>query len=337
MYYELATDSLATAKTADHAAATEEQPQKEAPEVLAERPVAARRDSIIRPVFKINEAHQSTRPDTLHLPGHGIGKSVKDVNLPQYYREIYFSDNPMLHPELDGGRQGVAGDPMPYTIKTDNTITALLIGSFIIALIAFSRSRKFIRRQAKEFFRVPRERDVEFTETTGELRFQLFLMLQTCLLLSIFSFLYTRERIADTFILETPYQLLAIFFGVYLGYFVLKTLLYTLVNSVFFGGRYSARWLKSFLFVSSVEGVLLFPLVMFQAYFDLGIQNAIFYAAFVIILVKTMLFYKSYVIFFKQKSLYLQIILYFCALEIMPLLSLTGILKMIVDYLKINF
>lgn len=297
----------------------------------------AQQDSAIQAVFHVENKHLSTRPDTLHLPGHDKGKSIKDVSLPQYYRENFFSKDSLFHPELDGGRYGVAGDPVPYTIRGDNTITALLLGCFILALVAFSKSRRFIFRQARNFFYEPQSLTTEFSETTNEFRFQFFLVLQTCLLLSVISFLYTLECVADTFILSSQYQLVAVFFGIYVAYFSLKTLIYWLVNNVFFGKRKSVRWLKSLLFIVSVEGIALFPLVMLQSYFDLSVQNAVIYAVLVMTLVKILLFYKSYVAFFRQKAFYLQIILYFCALEMMPLLSLWGVLVMIVDYLKINF
>lgn len=297
----------------------------------------AQQDSAIQAVFHIENKHLSTRPDTLTLPGMGKGKSIKDVNLPQYYRENFFSNDSLFHPEIDGGRYGVAGDPMPYTVRSDNTITALLLGCFVLALVAFSSARRFILKQAAHFFREPRNNTFEMSETSSEFRFQFFLVLQTCLLLSVISFLYTQQRIADTFILSSQYQLIAIFFGVFLLYFVLKAAVYWVVNNVFFGKKKSARWLKSLFFLISAEGVALFPLVMLQSYFDLSIHNAVFYLFLVIILVKMLLFYKSYVIFFKQSNYFLQIILYFCALEIMPLLSLWGVLLMIVDYLKINF
>ena len=96
----------------------------------------AQQDSAIQAWFQPGEIHYSTRPDTLHLPGHGIGKSLKDVNLPQYYREHFFSDNTYLHPELDGGRYGVAGDPIPYTTKNDNIITSMLLVCFVLTLVA---------------------------------------------------------------------------------------------------------------------------------------------------------------------------------------------------------
>ena len=117
---------------------------------------------------------------------------------------------------------------------------------------------------------------------------------------------------------------------------VLKMLLYRVVNGVFFGRKKSVRWLKSLVFAVSVEGILLYPLVLLQSYFDLSVQKAVIYVFFVIALVKMLLLYKSFVMFFKQKPFCLQIILYFCALEIMPLLSLWGVLVKVVDYLKIN-
>jgi hypothetical protein len=48
-------------------------------------------------------------------------------------------------------------------------------------------------------------------------------------------------------------------------------------------------------------------------------------------------FYKSYVIFFGRKSHFLQNILYFCALEIVPLASFGGLVVTAINILKINF
>ena len=95
--------------------------------------------------------------------------------------------------------------------------------------------------------------------------------------------------------------------------------------------------MKSILYLSAMEGIVLFPIVMLQSYFGISVQSAIIYAAIVLILVKLLTIYKCFVIFFRQNGAVLQIILYFCALEIVPMLALAGFLVMIVDYLKINF
>jgi hypothetical protein len=52
--------------------------------------------------------------------GHPAGKSFRDVSLPQYYRESFFSKDSLFHPELRGGRMGVSGDPVPYSVSGDN-------------------------------------------------------------------------------------------------------------------------------------------------------------------------------------------------------------------------
>lgn len=205
----------------------------------------AQQDSAIQATFHQENLHLSTRPDTLHLPGHDKGKGPKDISLPQYYRESFFSNDTLLHPEISGGRYGVAGDPVPYTISGDNTITSLLLICFVVAMISFGRSHDFIFRQAKGFFSVPHSGlTTEVTETTGEFRFQFFLGALTCLLASIITFFYVQDRVADTFILRSQYMLIWIFFGCFLGYFLLKSLLYAVVNWAFFDKKNNRTWQK---------------------------------------------------------------------------------------------
>ena len=298
----------------------------------------AQQDSAIQAVFHPELKHLSNRPDTLHLPGHEKGKSINEVNLPQYYRESFFSNNALLHPELNVERYGVAGDPVPYSIRNDDVITGLLLGCFLLIILSFSRLHHFIFRQSKSFFHVPRSENVTVvTETSGEFRFQFFMVALTCLLWALIVFFYTQTNVADTFVLQSQYQLIAIFFGCFLGYFLLKGALYPFLNYIFFDKKKNEQWMKSMLFLSAMEGIILFPLVMLQSYFDISMQSAIIYAAIVLILVKILTIYKCYVIFFRQNGVVLQIILYFCALEIIPMLVLAGFLVMIVDYLKINF
>ena len=76
---------------------------------------------------------------------------------------------------------------------------------------------------------------------------------------------------------------------------------------------------------------------MLQVYFSLSIKTVSIYAIFVIILFKLLTFYKTHIIFFRRKGAFLQNILYFCALEIVPLLSLYGALVLTNSYLKINY
>ena len=296
----------------------------------------AQQDSAIQRHIKASEIHWSTQPDTLHMPGHSKGKSIRDVSLPQYYRESFFSKDSLFHPELTGGRHGVAGDPVPYTIAGDNLITSLLLACFILAMVALAKSQDFITRQAKNFFHVQRGTTTEITETAGELWVQFGLVAQTCLLFAIIYFFYLRSYVTDTFTIE-QYQIVGIFTAVFAGYFLIKALIYSAVSWVFFDTKRNEQWMKSYLFILALEGVLLFPLVMLLSYFHLSMHNTVIYVGFVIIFTKILTFYKSFLIFFKQKRFFLQNILYLCALEIVPLLLLWGVLVLIGNMLKVNF
>lgn|SRR5574344_287982 len=297
----------------------------------------AQQDSAIQATFQPKEIHYSSQPDTLHLPGTKPGKNFKEVNIPQYYRESFFSTDTLLHPELNGGRYGVAGDPVPYTISSDNVVTSLLLLCFILALVAFAHSRKFIVRQAKNFF-YPANREVtDVSETSREVRFQMFLVFQTCLLVSILYFFYNGIDIYDKLVLQSPYQLLVLYVGIVIGYFILKGLLYTFVNWTFFDKKRNGQWMHSVIFMTAVEGVCLYPLVLLRVFFNLSMQNTIIYFMIVIVLSKLLLIYKCYSIFFRRLGSFLQIILYFCALEMTPMLALWGFLAFTGNYLKINY
>ena len=53
-------------------------------------------------------------------------------------------------------------------------------------------------------------------------------------------------------------------------------------------------------------------------------KHTILYVGAVVVLSRLLSLYKCFLIFFRQKGVYLQIILYFCALEISPIIMLSG-------------
>ena len=277
----------------------------------------------------------SVHDTVCYLLPPGEAASRVEVNLPQYYRESFFAKDSLLHPELTGGRFGIAGDPVPYTVRNDNAITCMLIFCFVMALVSFAHSRQYILRQLKDFFYIPRSSKSSDEDPSN--RFQLFLSLQTCLLLAITYYFYITHYVTDTFVRDTPYEIIGIFFGVFIAYFIAKNIVYSIVNNVFFSSKKNRHWIWTLTFITALEGIALFPAVMLQVYFNLPMQNVVYYFIFILVLTKILTFYKCWVIFFRQISVYLQIILYLCALEIIPLLSLVGILVLITDRLKVNF
>lgn len=282
--------------------------------------------------------HYSAQPDTLHLPGQGAGVNLKEVNLPLYYRKNFFSADTLLRGEPQGGRYGVAGDPLPYAMRNDDAVTSLLLALLVMSLIATMRSRRFIGRQLKSLFYAPHSENVTVIPETGvEMGFQTFLVAVTCVLLALLAQSYAQKFVAQTFMLPTEYHLAGIFLALFAAYFLLRRTLYEAVNRVFFDRRRNRQWTKTLLFITASEGILLFPAVMVYVYFDMPLESVLTYFTIVLVFVKIFTFYKCFDIFFRQNKPYLQIFLYFCALEIVPLASLWGVLAIVGNNLKVNF
>ena len=293
-------------------------------------------DSAIQSWFQPGEIHYSEQPDTLHLPGHDKGHNPREIRIPDYNKEQFLADDTLYHPELAHEPFGMAGDPVPYNISNDNIISSFLLGCFILSLLAFAISKNFVVQQIKDFFHIPRREDIK-TPTSGEVIALLFFALQNCLMLAMAYFFYVKTYVADTFIFAEEYLFIGLIFLILFVYAFLKYPLYTLVNYTFFNGKNNGQWTHTMLILSAIEGALLFPAILFQSYFDSSPQYIIFYAVFVLVLVKILTFYKCYVIFFRKNGLFLQIILYFCTLEIIPLLALWGGLGITTNALTINF
>ncbi|MBO4810874.1 MAG: DUF4271 domain-containing protein [Prevotella sp.] len=229
----------------------------------------------------------------------------------------------------------VAGTPRPYAVSSDNVLTASLILCFVVFVVALSHQGWLLARQAKDLLNTHHNsaEDVPLTH----LGFHLFMMLVCCHLLAIASYIFAIELLHYDFSLEPQSLVVAVFLGLFLAYFLLKWMAYSFVNGVFFGKRARQQWTLSYLLLVALEAVLLFPLVLLLVYFDINAEKALFALVFIVFLNKILTFYKAWSIFFREKTLSLQIFLYFCTLEIMPMLAMGGIWLMMTNQLRVNY
>lgn len=263
---------------------------------------------------------------------------MPDVQLPNFHEETFFSKDTLFQTEVPArGSHGVAGESIPESIQSDNVIMTLLLCCFVLVVVAFSRTKTFLVRQAKRFFYPHHEGMTENTETSGEISLQIFLVFLNSLLLSVLYYFYTLRTSDSIYILPSPYLLIVFFLAIILLYFTIKIALYSITNHVLFDSKKSRQWMQSLMFLITLETVLFFPIILILANLGLSVENVEFYFAIVLIIVKLLTIYKCYIIFFHQNVFRLQIILYFCALEMIPLISLWGVLEMTVGNLKINF
>ena len=229
------------------------------------------------------------------------------------------------------------GDPVHYTLRGDDTVNIVLLGSFCLTIILFGTYRKFFSKLTKATFFGGRSEET-VGETSAETRAMLLLCLIDCLMLGLATyFCATRGNHLTMFVFESHATVIALFTAVFLVYFILRWLLYSIVNLTFFDVKKNLHWSNLLCYLTAIEGVMLFPIIILQVYLGFSFSNALICYAIVLILNKIMLYYHCFHIFFYKKSAFMQNILYLCAFEIVPLLSLGGILKVLTGLLIINF
>lgn len=330
-------DTIQAANTAPEQAATRPAPGKPATpwQVLKQLPATAtpwQQDSAIRANFKFEEEGWLTRPNPMRTPTTKVDMRHLDVGKPLYHSQSLVQPDSVYRPECVAYRPGMAGDPVPYSLAQDSIITSLLLGCFVCGSIAIGQSGSVLWKQMKDIFHHRPTRSV-MSETSGELRFQLFMVLQTCLLSALIYFFHLQNDHNEMLTVE-HYKSMASFTIVFAVYIAVKALVQWCVQIVFFDKKQAEHYAQFYLFIVAMAGLALFPAALLMAYFGLAVESVVAYALCILVACKMMALYKVYGIFFKQDNAYVQVFLYFCALELMPLGALLGAITMTVNYLN---
>ncbi len=228
--------------------------------------------------------------------------------------------------EIDSGFEGT---PISYSPRTDDAIALTLLACFFLSSIALARGKKFLSQQVKDFV-LHRERTSIFdSSTAADVRYLLVLVLQTCVLSGITFFNYFHDICPALMNRVSSLLLLGIYVGFCLVYFILKWLLYMFLGWTFFDKNKTNLLLESYSSLIYYVGFALFPFVLFLVYFDLSFTNLVIIGSIILIFTKILMFYKWIKLFFHQLSGLFLLILYFCALEIVPCLLLyQGLIQM---------
>ena len=228
--------------------------------------------------------------------------------------------------EVDSGFEGT---PISYSPRTDDAIALTLLACFFLSSIALARGKKFLSQQVKDFV-LHRERTSIFdSSTAADVRYLLVLVLQTCVLSGITFLNYFHDTCPALMDHVSSLLLLGIYIGFCLAYFLLKWLLYMFLGWTFFDKNKTNIWLESYSALIYYVGFALFPFVLFLVYFDLSLTNLVIIGSIILIFTKMLMFYKWIKLFFHQFGDLFLLILYFCALEIVPCLLLyQGMIQM---------
>lgn len=214
--------------------------------------------------------------------------------------------------------RGMIGEEMPYKLRCDWMITVTLLFCFIIFSYVIRRASKFLHAQFKSFFSSKNRDGLSNNKTASDARYRLFLIFQTSLLISFCIFDHFIDKDPAVLSVVPGYILFSIYLFEIILFFILKWCSYTFVNSVFFTKQSNKVWIESYFNVVIWYGFLLFPLVLLITYFDLPPVQVTYSLTIIFFLGKILLFCKCFSNFFLNFHGFFLLILYFCALEILP-------------------
>ena len=242
----------------------------------------------------------------------------------------FFSGSEWACPDSVMRLVGVSGEPVPYRLSNDVFITVTLLVCLFVACFVVGRSMHALGLQAKSFFRL-RDRNEDFSlKSESEVKDQFFVILlesvvMSLLFVSLFTFVSSNPQFS-TFNFQMSYKVLLVDLGIMLAYFAYKYGMIRLFNWTFFRSVERQTWMRGYNLISFGKTVALLVLLTVILYTNL--PNSVYISIFVALLgvFELLVLYKTKQIFFGSIVGIVPAILYFCTLELLPLLFLWVIL-----------
>jgi hypothetical protein len=154
--------------------------------------------------------------------------------------------------------------------------------------------------------------------TVGDARSVGMLVLQTSIFSAILCFSYFIHT--NTTLLHTVpfYLLLVVYTLMGVIYFFAKWIVYSFLGWVFFTRKDTDIFINAYTTIYFMMGFVLYPVVLFIIFAHLSPSNVMILGLYLLIFAKILILYKWLKLFSQKLFHYLLLILYFCALEIIP-------------------
>ena len=232
---------------------------------------------------------------------------------------------------------GMPGEPLPYLLHTDWMITIILFLCILGTSFALSKEEKYLLQQLKASFS-NRKRSSMFDEvTTSDIHYKILLMFHSCVLLGFCFYYYYSNHTPELFTQIPHIKILGGYTLSICLFIFLKSILYRFINWVFFQKVKNSLWITSFFNQFIWLGILMLPIVLVTIYFDISSQISLLMMGILIIFAKFSLFWICFSNFFEKIHGVFHLILYFCALEILPDLLFWKGIELANNNLILNF
>lgn len=198
-------------------------------------------------------------------------------------------------------------------------VGALCVGMLLVLLAVVCHGKRYILYRMKDFFETGRR-----FSAAGNFSASISVPL-LCALLAVgcASVALTMvTRFPQAGYLPRPLGVRFIcWFGLVAGWIVIKCLLYTTVNWVFFDRGFSAKWLSQFIFLTACAAFPIYIMAVCYLHALLSTPYMIFCMVILLILYEILLFYRLFAHFPLKFTVCVLNFAYLCTLEFIPLLA----------------
>ena len=193
-------------------------------------------------------------------------------------------------------------------------VCGILVCTFILAIVLSDR-KHYLARLLKDFF-LPRENTIEGVRTTNIVYLRIFMYSISLVTTALLVALYASEKSFDM----TPGRLWLIATIAISLCYILKILIFAITNRIFFDPSTTKTWEQGYACWSILSSIPLYLLATITVFFNLPSQAIFILLGICMVLLEICLLYKAFHIFSSKKHGILQIFVYLCTLELMPLL-----------------
>ena len=193
-------------------------------------------------------------------------------------------------------------------------MVGILACAFVLGAV-FSDRKRYYARLLRDFF-LPRERAVEGTRTStvAYMRMGMYLVGLSSISLLV------AMALDGSFVMVGHGGLWALVGGVVALFYLLRVLLFAATNRIFFDSSTTALWEYSYAAWTILSSVPLYLLCVLVLFFNVSSRFIFLLLGIEVVILEICLLYKAFHIFSSKKYGILQIFVYLCTLELMPLL-----------------
>ena len=210
----------------------------------------------------------------------------------------------------------IQGVPNDIPLYADNSLVMILLASFFVLSAVLADKDGFISDILKGFF-LPRESSENLPNTMRRLYMRIGMLLVSfisgALLLSVYVSQMTEVTLPNS-------KLIGLFFISLIALYTIKQGLFWIVNWIFFDRQQTLLWHSCYSNWAALSGIPLYICTLFAVFGDWNANFIAWTVLTVLFLVEIGLFFRAFHIFLAKRYGSLQLFVYLCTLEVMPLL-----------------